>query len=75
MYTYSPNPEGQLYFVPKEKLPKDNYRINYGYVLKEDSVKQCYDYYYESLEIFPSEPKKKMSEINPATDEGQLFNR
>lgn len=28
LYTYSPYPNGQLYFVPKEKLPKDNYRIN-----------------------------------------------
>src|SRR5690606_22718571 len=38
LYTYSPDPNGQLYFVPKEKLPKeDNYRINFGYILKKDS--------------------------------------
>jgi hypothetical protein len=52
-YSYTPNSEGQIYFVPAKKLPEGKYTIKFGYTLQQDSVKECYEFYHEALEVSP----------------------
>jgi hypothetical protein len=51
LYSFSPTPDGQIYFVPKSNIPNGKYRIDFGYILKKDSTKECYEFYHESLEV------------------------
>lgn len=37
-YSHTPTPEGQIYFVPADKVPGEKYNIKFGYILSQDSV-------------------------------------
>lgn len=50
-YTYEQEPEDQIFFLPEENLDANVVLINFGYLLKEDSVNKCYTFYYQNLEI------------------------
>jgi hypothetical protein len=52
-YSHTPTPEGQIYFVPNKNIPKEKYELKFGYILLEDSVNECYQFYHESLKIIP----------------------
>ncbi len=52
-YSYTPTAEGQIYFVPADKVPTERYNIQFGYILLQDSVKECYEFYHQSLEVTP----------------------
>jgi hypothetical protein len=50
-YSYEQEPEDQIFFLPEENLDTDIISVNFGYLLKEDSVNKCYTFYYQNLEI------------------------
>lgn len=50
-YSHTPTPHGQIYFVPAKNIPKQKFDIKFGYILLEDSVKDCYEFYHEKIEI------------------------
>jgi hypothetical protein len=52
-FTYEPDKEGHLYFVPADKIPDGDYILNFGYLLMKDSVSECYPFYHQSLEVAP----------------------
>ena len=56
LYTYEPDSVDHIFFIPREKLPKGNLDIAFGYLLMKDSVNKCYEYYYQSLKINSREP-------------------
>lgn len=58
-YSHAPSPQGQIYFVPADRIPTDKYDIQFGYILNQDSIKECYEFYHETLEVKPkNEPVK-----------------
>lgn len=50
-YSHTPTADGQIYFVPAKNIPKQNFDIKFGYILLQDSVKDCYEFYHEKIEI------------------------
>lgn len=42
-----------IYFIPGDKLPKDIFKVNFGYTLVQDSTKECYIFYNQQIEINP----------------------
>jgi hypothetical protein len=52
-YSHTPTPDGQIYFVPAKNLPEQKFDIKFGYILLQDSVKDCYEFHHEKLEITP----------------------
>lgn len=50
-YSYEQEPEDQIFYLPEGNLDANVILINFGYLLKEDSVKKCYTFYYQNLEI------------------------
>lgn len=53
LYSFDPTSEGQIYFIPADKVPKSPYRIDFGYTLKKDSLKKCYQFYHHTLQMTP----------------------
>jgi hypothetical protein len=53
IYSFDPTSEGQVYFIPADKVPKSSYRIDFGYTLKKDSLNECYRFYHHTLQITP----------------------
>lgn len=53
IYSFDPTKGGQVYFIPADKVPKSSYRIDFGYTLKKDSLKECYQFYHHTLQITP----------------------
>lgn len=53
-YWHTPTPEGQIYFVPAKNIPGTGCSLKFGYILLEDSAKNCYEFYHESLDITPA---------------------
>jgi hypothetical protein len=53
IYSFDPINDGQVYFIPTNRLPKSAYRIEFGYTLKKDSLKECYQFYHHSLQLQP----------------------
>jgi hypothetical protein len=53
-FSQKPVGEGQLYFIPAGSIPHENYKIRFGYTLLQDSLKECYQFYHESLDMVPS---------------------
>jgi hypothetical protein len=51
IYSFDPTNDGQVFFIPSTKVPKSAYRIDFGYTLKKDSVKECYQFYHHSLQL------------------------
>lgn len=52
-HSHTPTSGGQIYFVPAKNIPREKFIIKFGYILLKDSVKDCYKFYHESLEINP----------------------
>lgn len=52
-YSHTPTPDGQIYFVPAKNIPEQKFDIKFGYILLQDSVKDCYEFYHEKIEIAP----------------------
>ena len=50
-YSFAPNPEDQIVFLPAEHIQSGKISINFGYILKEDAEKECYTFYHKRLEI------------------------
>ena len=62
VYSYQPDSVNQIYIVPADHLPKGGYNVKFGYLLNEDSSKECYRLYYQTLKIdSPSAPKVPFS--------------
>lgn len=53
IYSFGPTKGGQVYFIPADKVPKSSYQIDFGYTLKKDSLKECYQFYHHTLQITP----------------------
>jgi hypothetical protein len=53
MYSYEPASDGQVHFAPRSSIPKGGYSIDYGYVLLQDSVKECYEFYRNTVDLVP----------------------
>jgi hypothetical protein len=53
IYSFDPTSEGQIYFIPADQVPKSSFRIQFGYTLKKDSLKDCYQFYHHTLQITP----------------------
>jgi hypothetical protein len=51
IYAFDPTNDGQVFFIPSDKVPKLSYRIDFGYTLKKDSLKECYQFYHHSLQL------------------------
>ncbi len=52
-YSYQPNSADQVFFVPAEKIPTKPFQMKFGYFLAEDTVKECLEYYYQSIMVYP----------------------
>lgn len=52
-YSYEKDTKNQIFFIPKEKLNLESGSIHFGYLLKEDSIKECYTFYHQNLEVNP----------------------
>jgi hypothetical protein len=52
-YAHTPTSKGQIYFLPAKNIPKKTFTIKFGYILLQDSVKDCYEFYHEGLQITP----------------------
>jgi hypothetical protein len=52
-YSYTPTSKGQIYFVPADNIPAEKFNMKFGYMLLQDSVKECYEFYHQRLEISP----------------------
>jgi hypothetical protein len=50
-YWTKPGPTRQIFFVPTQHIPKGKFTIDFGYLLSQDSAKECYHYYYDRLEV------------------------
>ena len=50
-YSYEKESEDQIFFIPEEKLDGDIISIDFGYLLKQDTVNECFTFYYQNLEI------------------------
>ncbi len=58
VYSYKPDSVNQIYIVPADHLPKGSYNVKFGYLLNEDSSKECYRLYYQTLKIDSSSAPK-----------------
>jgi hypothetical protein len=58
IYSYQPDSVNHIYIVPANHLPKGSYDIKFGYLLNEDSSKECYRLYYQALKIENSSAPK-----------------
>jgi hypothetical protein len=47
VYTFSPNENGQLFFLPKKAIPNKDFNIDVGYTLLSDSVHRCYEFVFQ----------------------------
>jgi hypothetical protein len=45
VYTFIPDSTEQFTVIPNRLLPKKDFDLKFGYLLKEDSLKDCYHYY------------------------------
>ncbi len=54
LYKQPPMSEGQIFFVPADKLPTERYNLKFGYTLLQDSTNSCYKLYHQNLEIVPA---------------------
>tara|TARA_Y100001972_G_C7641071_1_gene322069 strand:- start:749 stop:1816 length:1068 start_codon:yes stop_codon:yes gene_type:complete len=50
-YSYEVESGNQIIFIPSDNIPSDLSTINFGYLLKEDTVEECFRYYYETVQI------------------------
>lgn len=62
-YSYKPELSGQLFFVPTDNLPRERYWINFGYLLKQDSLDECKEFYFQSLEVNPIALQRDITSI------------
>lgn len=51
LYSYEPETTGQLFYVPKDGLPKGTFYLDFGYFLKNDSIRDCDLLYYQSIPV------------------------
>lgn len=58
-YSNTPTNQGQVYFLPADKIPTEKYNIKFGYILLQDSVKECYEFYHQDLEVTPQNESVK----------------
>lgn len=50
-YSYEQGDQDQIFFIPDENLGSKVLSIDFGYLLKQDSVDKCFTFYHQSLEI------------------------
>jgi hypothetical protein len=62
MYQYVPESSGQIFYVPADEIPKRNFEINFGYLLKKDSVNECYDFSSHYMFVQPNRKERNDNE-------------
>jgi len=54
-YSYKPTSEAQIYFVPAIRIPKEILDIKVGYILLQDTTKECYEFYHDRVDTPPND--------------------
>lgn len=55
LYRQSPIEGGQIFFVPRDRIPVGKFNLKFGYTLLEDSTRRCYRFYFKSIEVSPED--------------------
>lgn len=50
-YSYELQPQEQIIYIPSDQIATGWSALDFGYLLKEDTAEECFQYYYETINL------------------------